>query len=76
MGYCVSDVSIRDRVYSIKTYSCASCSISSGSGLGCSLLLLARRENSELSEASDLELDTLDLRGEGGSVVKRLEEVS
>ena len=72
----IRDVSIRDRVYSIKTYSCASCSISSGSGLGCSLRLLARRENSELSEASDLELDTLDLRGEGGSVVKRLEEVS
>ena len=72
----IRDVSVRDRVYSIKTYSCASCSISSGSGVGWSLRLLARREKSELSEASDLELDTLDLRGEGGSVVKRLEEVS
>ena len=76
MGYYVSDVSIRDRVYSIKTYSCASCSISSGSGVGWSLRLLARREKSELSEASDLELDTRDLRGEGGSVVTRLGEVS
>ena len=38
--------------------------------------MLARREKSELSEASDLELDTRDLRGEGGSVVTRLGVVS
>ena len=72
----IRDVSIRERVYSIKTYSCASCSISSGSGVGWSLRLFARREKSELSEASDLELDTRDLRGEGGSVVTRLGVVS
>ena len=63
-------------MYSIRTYSCASCSISSGSGVGWSLRLFARREKSELSEASDLELDTRDLRGELVSVVTRLEEVS
>ena len=63
-------------MYSIRTYSCASCSISSGSGVGWSLRLFARREKSELSEASDLELDTRDLRGELGSVVTRLGEVS
>ena len=56
-------------MYRIKTYSCASCSVSSGSGVGWSLLLFARREKSELSDASDLELDTRDLRGELGSVV-------
>ena len=56
-------------MYRIKTYSCASCSVSRGSGVGWSLLLFARREKSELSEASDLELDTRDLRGELGSVV-------
>ena len=59
-------------MYSIKTYSCASCSISSGSGVGWSLRLFARREKSELSEASDLELDTRDLSGELDSVVTRL----
>ena len=59
-------------MYIIKTYSCASCSISSGSGVGWSLRLLARREKSELSEASDLELDTRDLRGELDTVVTRL----
>jgi len=53
-------------------FSCASCSISSGSGVGWSLRLLARREKSELSEASDLELDTRDLRGELDTVVTRL----
>lgn len=63
-------------MYSIRTYSCASCSISSGSGVGWSLRLFARREKSELSEASDLELDTRDLRGELVSVVTRLGEVS
>ena len=63
-------------MYSIRTYSCASCSISSGSGVGWSLRLFARREKSELSEASDLELDTRDLRGEQVSVVTRLGEVS
>ena len=68
----IRDVSVRDRVYIIKTYSCASCSISSGSGVGWSLRLLARREKSELSEASDLELDTRDLRGELDTVVTRL----
>ena len=38
--------------------------------------MFARREKSELSEASDLELDTRDLRGELDSVVTRLGEVS
>ena len=38
--------------------------------------MFARREKSELIEASDLELDTRDLRGEGGSVVTRLGVVS
>ena len=59
-------------MYIIKTYSCASCSISSGSGVGWSLRLFARREKSELSEASDLELDTRDLRGELVTLVTRL----
>lgn len=72
----IRDVSVRDRVYIIKTYSCASCSISRGSGVGWSLRLFARREKSELSEASDLELDTRDLRGELDSVVTRLGVVS
>ena len=70
----VRDVS-SDPVYRIKTYSCASCSVSRGSGVGWSLLLFARREKSELSDASDLELDTRDLRGELGSVVTRAESV-
>ena len=56
-------------LYHILTYSWASWTNWSGSGVGCNLRLFARRENNELSEASDLDWVARDNSDDGGNDV-------